>query len=83
MTDVALVPWQGTPQLLMTARDPAAGPLMVHRHPLEETFVPSCEAGLLSLGRPVFDHAMRLLVRDEGAPCLEPGVAVLVHASRA
>jgi hypothetical protein len=31
MTDVALVPWQGSHQILMTTRDHAAGALMVRR----------------------------------------------------
>src|SRR5262245_45137385 len=40
-TDVALVPWQGAHQILMTARDHAAGALVVRRYPLEDPFVPS------------------------------------------
>jgi len=43
MTDVALVPGQGTHQVLMTARDHAAGTLVVRRSPLEEPFLPSGE----------------------------------------
>ncbi len=44
MTDVALVPWQGPHQILMTARDDASGALMVHRQPLEDMVLPSGEA---------------------------------------
>jgi hypothetical protein len=41
MPDVALVPWQGSHQILMTARDHAAGALVVRREPVEDPFVPS------------------------------------------
>jgi hypothetical protein len=41
MTDVALVTWQGTHQVLMTARDHASGALVVCRYPLKDTFLPS------------------------------------------
>ena len=44
MTHVALVPWQGPHQVLMTARDDASGALMIHRQPLEDMFLPSGEA---------------------------------------
>ena len=38
-TAVALVPWQETHEVLMTARDQAAGALVVRREPWQETFV--------------------------------------------
>jgi hypothetical protein len=41
MTNVALVTRQGTPQVLMTARDHAAGALVVRRQPVEDMFLPS------------------------------------------
>jgi len=41
MPDVALVPWQGTHQSLMTPPERAAGALVVHRSPVEDLFVPS------------------------------------------
>src|SRR5262247_4402157 len=41
MTDIALVPGQSPHQVLMTARDHAAGALMVRRQPLEDMFLPS------------------------------------------
>ena len=41
MTDVALVPWQGPHQILMTTPDRAAGALVVHRSPVEDLFLPS------------------------------------------
>ena len=41
MTAVALVPGQGSHQILMTARAHAAGALVVRRSPLEDPFVPS------------------------------------------
>jgi hypothetical protein len=41
MTEGALVPWHGSHQILMTARDHAAGALVVRRSPLENPFVPS------------------------------------------
>ena len=44
MTAIALVPGQSPHQVLMTARDHAAGALMVRRQPLEDLFVPSGEA---------------------------------------
>ena len=44
MTHVALVPWQGPHQVLMTARDHAAGALVVRRQPVEDMFLPSGEA---------------------------------------
>jgi hypothetical protein len=40
MIDVALVPWQGTHQVLMPARDHTAGALVVRRSPLQDPFVP-------------------------------------------
>ena len=40
MTDVAFVPWQGPHQVLMTARDDAAGALVVRREPLQDTLLP-------------------------------------------
>src|SRR5262249_445945 len=43
LTAVALGPGHGTHQVLMTARDQAAGTLVVRREPLEEPFVPSGE----------------------------------------
>jgi hypothetical protein len=43
MTDGALVPGQGPHQVLMTARDHAAGTLVVRRSPREDTFLPSGE----------------------------------------
>lgn len=44
MTDVALVPWQGPYEVLMTAPNHAAGALVIRRSPLEDTFLPSGEA---------------------------------------
>jgi len=44
MTNVALVTRQGTHQVLMTARDHAAGALVVRRPPVEDMFLPSGEA---------------------------------------
>src|SRR5215510_4455556 len=44
MTDIALVSGQSPHQVLMTARDHAAGALMVHRQPLKDMFLPSREA---------------------------------------
>ena len=44
MTDVPLVARQGPHQLLMTARDHAAGALVVRRSPVQDTFLPSGEA---------------------------------------
>src|SRR4029450_7233958 len=44
LTDVALVPWHAPPQLLMTARDHAAGALVVRRSPWEDPLLPSGEA---------------------------------------
>ena len=41
MTDIALIPWQGPHEVLVTARDHASGALVVRRQPLEDTFVPS------------------------------------------
>jgi hypothetical protein len=41
MTDVALVPWQGPHQILMTAREHASGALVVRRQPLEGPLLPS------------------------------------------
>src|SRR5262249_38278994 len=43
MTDIALIPGQGPHQVLMTARDHAAGALVVCRQPLEDVFLPSGE----------------------------------------
>jgi hypothetical protein len=44
MPEVALVPWHGSHQLLMTAREHAAGALVVCRSPWEERFLPAGEA---------------------------------------
>ena len=44
MPAVPLVPGPGTPHVLLTAREPAAGALLVRRPPMEEVLVPSGEA---------------------------------------
>jgi hypothetical protein len=74
MTDVALVPWQGTHQVLMTARDYASGALMVRRQPLEDMFLPSGEA--LCCHR---DLLLACGERETGRRHVERGQILVLH----
>ena len=61
MPDVALVPGQATHQLLMTARDHAAGALMVHRRPVADTLVGS----VLKVEMSILDKQSKGIAIDE------------------
>jgi hypothetical protein len=74
MTDIALVSGQSPHQVLMTARDHAAGALRVRRQPVEDLFLPSGEA----LG---CHHGPRLACgkRETGGRHVKRGQILVLH----